>query len=258
VETEEGPAPVYPLAIGDLFSDIPEGGFDEETVKAIMFKLLGAVWHCHRLAIWHRDIKPENVLVMSQDISDVVLTDFGLSGKYPSGICREKDWPGSGPYMAPEMLRMVPYTERVDIWSLGVVMFVLKTGSYPFPPTVGQDQLSVIQGSLPHLMERNDLAGLSSLGKDLLHSMLQEMPVNRISARRALKHEWFGDPSNQSEGNGAIVCQKGLQIPTVIPFVYSAGLAKRASFSCRSSSLPLHSVIRPGTSSVSAHLSSES
>jgi serine/threonine protein kinase len=191
VDTEAGPAPVYPLAIGDLLSFVPDGGIDEQTVKLIVFRIILALSYLHTNHIWHLDIKPENILVMSHNICDVVLTDFGLAACCPAGVCREPYWPGSLPYSAPELLKCLPYTEKVDMWSLGVTMFALLTGGLPFE-FEGKEPLDVIHEELPYVTDRIRLHA-SDAGRQLLDAMLQESPLARITACQALNHEWFVD-----------------------------------------------------------------
>jgi serine/threonine-protein kinase Chk2 len=197
-ETPDGPVLIFPLAAGDLFGFIPLDGLDEPTVKQIIHKVLVALAYLHRNRIWHRDIKPKNVLVMSlEDVTDVVLTDFGLADVFPGGICRDRQCIGSGPYVAPEMYKRIAYTERVDIWSLGVAMYTLLTGRYPFDYT-GREPVDVIHERLPRLMERDELAKLSTAGREVLRLMLQENPLHRITASGALKLDWFEDiPTGQ-------------------------------------------------------------
>jgi serine/threonine protein kinase len=115
-ESRDSPALIFPLAAGDLFGFIPLDGFDEATVKQVSCKDLLALAYLHCNRIWHREIKPENVLVMSlEDVTDVLLRDFGLVNAFPGGICRDRQCIRSFSYVVPEMYMEIAHTERVDI-----------------------------------------------------------------------------------------------------------------------------------------------
>lgn len=191
VETESGPALVFPYAQGgDLYNAIEDGGIPESEVKAIVFRLLQALAYLHEVRIWHLDVKPENVLIMSDNLHNIVLCDFGLAAGFPEDTLGDVHR-GSVHYAAPEIWRKVGYTEKVDIWSLGMTMFVALTASFPFDISDHRTVADAVVQGLPDLMFIPSLAKLSAAGKDLLRSMLQVDPAKRISAEEALLHEWF-------------------------------------------------------------------
>jgi serine/threonine protein kinase len=192
-ESPDGPVPIFPLAAGDLFGFISLDGFDEATIKQIIHKVLHALAYLHRDRIWHQDIKPENVLAMSLgDVTDVLLTDFGLSNTFPGGTCHDRQCIRSGRDFAPEMYRKITYTEGVDICSLCVTMHTLLTGRYLFD-YMGREPVDVIHDRPPRVMERVELGKLSTVGRELVRLILQENPVQRITASGALKPDWFED-----------------------------------------------------------------
>jgi serine/threonine protein kinase len=90
------------------------------------------------------------------------------------------------------MYKKFAYTERADIWSLGVTMYTLLTRRYPFD-CAGREPLNVIHNRLPRLMEREDLGKLSTARREILRLLLQENTVHRITASGALKLDWFED-----------------------------------------------------------------
>ena len=119
---------------GDLFSFLQKRNFilKEDKVATIMYKLCKAVFYVHSYGIAHRDIKPENVLLTSEDEdADIRLLDFGLSKIVgPNQKCTEPY--GTLTYCAPEIILDKPYLKTVDSWSLGVMTYLMLSGSLPF------------------------------------------------------------------------------------------------------------------------------
>lgn len=117
---------------GELFDKIANQKnqvFNESEACGIMKKLLRAVNHCHANRIVHRDIKPENIMIGKD--GELKLIDFGLSKQSKSKTSHMSTIAGTPHYMAPEVLDG-DYNFKVDIWSLGVLMYVLLSGYLPF------------------------------------------------------------------------------------------------------------------------------
>jgi serine/threonine protein kinase len=135
---------------GELFDRIVNMGddtFHEKDAAKIMKQLLLAVQYLHEHNISHRDLKPENVVFRSEDSnSDIVLIDFGMAKKFDrTNLFTEQT--GTSLYVAPEVLSGKGYDERADIWSGGVLMYIILTGKPPFA------------GNTPQEIEENVLAG---------------------------------------------------------------------------------------------------
>lgn len=119
---------------GDLFDYLEKRKFQisEDRACFISFSIASAIFYIHNFGIIHRDIKPENILLInSDDNSDIKIVDFGLSKII--GPTERADEPyGTLGYVAPEVLMKLPYSKPVDVFSLGVVTYLLLVGTLPF------------------------------------------------------------------------------------------------------------------------------
>jgi len=109
--------------------------FSEKDAVKIIRQILLGLNYMHKKNIIHRDIKPENILLESKDINNVVvkITDFGFAKCYdPQTFEGLDDILGSPLYMAPEIVKKMKYDAKVDIWSLGVMVYIILSGKPPF------------------------------------------------------------------------------------------------------------------------------
>jgi serine/threonine-protein kinase Chk2 len=197
VQCTHGLAPLFPYAPnGDLYRQLNNEGLPELTVKQIMFQLFDAVAYLHRMGVWHRDLKPENVLVMNDDLTFVVITDFGLS-VCPSSATLCDDFCGTLEFSSPELLLMDCYSEKVDVWALGILMFICLTGYHPFDDGMGNDDLihTIINCDIETIEKPDDI---SDNAMQLMTELLANAPEKRISAEEALNHSWFNDIRKRS------------------------------------------------------------
>ncbi|XP_057478166.1 calcium-dependent protein kinase 1-like [Actinidia eriantha] len=175
---------------GELFDRIIAKGHYSERAAAVLFRQIVTVVHnCHSMGVMHRDLKPENFLFLSTDEdSPLKATDFGLSVFYKPGYVF-KDLVGSAYYVAPEVLRR-HYGAEADIWSAGVILYILLSG---VPPFWGENE----QGIFDAILRGNlDFASapwpsISSSAKDVVKKMLRADPRERISAVDVLNHPWM-------------------------------------------------------------------
>ncbi|KAJ1497720.1 Map microtubule affinity-regulating kinase [Coelomomyces lativittatus] len=116
---------------GEIFDFlVARGRMKEKDARKYFRQIVSAVDYCHQLKIVHRDLKAENLL-LDKDLN-VKIADFGFSNQFSPGQ-RLNTWCGSPPYAAPELFQGKEYSgPEVDIWSLGVVLYVLICGSLPF------------------------------------------------------------------------------------------------------------------------------
>lgn len=193
---------------GDMFDYIMkhEEGLTEELAKKYFAQIVHAISYCHRLHVVHRDLKPENVVFFEKQ-GLVKLTDFGFSNKFQPGKKLTTSC-GSLAYSAPEILLGDEYdAPAVDIWSLGVILFMLVCGQPPFQEANDSETLTMIMDckyTVP--------AHVSSTCKDLIDRMLQRDPKRRASLEEIETHPWLQgvDPSPATKFNTPLVSHKNL------------------------------------------------
>ena len=178
---------------GDLFSYLQKRNFilKEEKVAIIMYKLCKAVFYMHSYGVAHRDIKPENVLLTSEgEDADIRLVDFGLSKIVgPDQKCTEPY--GTLTYCAPEIILDKPYLKSVDSWSLGVMTFLMLSGSLPFS---GKDEHEIAKNvvySKVNFEKKPIWKEISKEAKDFITKLLDKDLKTRIDMKKALEHPWF-------------------------------------------------------------------
>lgn len=117
---------------GELFEEIVDKvTFSEQDAANIVQQVLKGIAYCHGLGIVHRDLKPENVLIDKEQDNILKIIDFGTSVEYDKTREKLKTVHGTSYYIAPEVLKM-QYDERCDVWSIGVIMYILLSGKPPF------------------------------------------------------------------------------------------------------------------------------
>ena len=159
--------------------------FTESEAAIIMKSLLMAINHCHSEKIAHRDIKPENIIVGAD--GTIKLIDFGLSKTVK--IKELKTIVGSPYYIAPEVLKE-NYSYQCDIWSLGVILYIMLSGIVPFDGTNATEVFEKIKtGS--YSFDFKEWEKVSEDAKDLINGMLKIDIDQRFTATMCLEHSWF-------------------------------------------------------------------
>ncbi|KAK9923809.1 hypothetical protein M0R45_032209 [Rubus argutus] len=177
---------------GELFDRIVKKGHYSEREAAKLIKtIVGVVETCHSLGVMHRDLKPENFLFDSdEEDADLKATDFGLSVFYKPGEIFS-DVVGSPYYVAPEVL-CKHYGPESDVWSAGVILYILLSG---VPPFWAETEVGIFRHILQSRLdfESEPWPGISGSAKDLIGKMLERNPKKRITAHQVLCHPWIID-----------------------------------------------------------------
>lgn len=180
---------------GELFNRIikntsSDGCFSEAAAAKIVKSLLEAVHYLHERNIVHRDIKPENILFENfSDKSDIKLIDFGLSRKHRRGDPPMKKSVGTAYYMSPEVL-YENYDRSCDLWSVGVVTYALLCGYPPFNGDSDNEIYDQIRSG-EFSFEGYGWGNESEEARDFIRSLLCVCPSKRMSAEKALQHQWI-------------------------------------------------------------------
>ncbi|XP_008191644.2 serine/threonine-protein kinase 33 isoform X1 [Tribolium castaneum] len=168
--------------------------FAEKIAKKIISELVDAVAYLHKYEIVHRDLKLENILLGENPLDPtdeyyIKLTDFGLSSIVKSGKGIESmlhEFCGTIYYMAPEMITFRSYSQMCDMWSIGVILYMLVIGKFPFYGKTEKE----IQVKICTQSPKFD-AKLSQEVEDLILLLLVKDPVKRIRATEVLQHPWI-------------------------------------------------------------------
>jgi len=175
---------------GELFDRIiAKGHYTERAAASLLRTIVQIVHTCHCMGVIHRDLKPENFLLLNKDEnSPLKATDFGLSVFYKQGEVF-KDIVGSAYYIAPEVLKR-RYGPEVDIWSVGVMLYILLCGVPPFWAEAEQGIFNAILRG--HVDFTSDpWPSISPAAKDLVRKMLNSDPKQRLTAFQVLNHPWI-------------------------------------------------------------------
>jgi len=175
---------------GELYAQIVNlQFFTEDNAALIMKQLLSAVYYLHSNNIVHRDLKPENILMETNNVGDysIKLIDFGTAVTFSKK--KMKEITGSPFYIAPEVLKN-SYNNKCDVWSCGVILFVLLCGYPPFnAPTEDEILQLVVQGK--YNFNSVEWESVSENAKQLIRKMMTYDPQKRITAEEALNDPWF-------------------------------------------------------------------
>jgi serine/threonine protein kinase len=194
---------------GDLFDRVLQfTHYTETEARDLTFILLKAVRTIHRAGIAHRDIKPQNVLLLSNDDNlRVRIADFGYARRIhtPESLT---DRVGTPSYVAPEVLKNLPHDQRVDIWSLGVVVFVLLVG---YPPFLEENQAALFHKirNGEWVFYEDDWKHISNEAKEFVQKVLVVDPNERWNIEECLRSPWIQqDPCKLSSVDLSEALQK--------------------------------------------------
>nr|GEW12968.1 calcium-dependent protein kinase 26-like [Tanacetum cinerariifolium] len=177
---------------GELFYRITKKGhFSERKAADLVSTIAGVIEACHSLGVMHCDLKPENFLFVDDDEDSPLKTiDFGLSVFFKPGV-KFEDMVGSPYYVAPEVL-LKNYGPEADIWSAGVILYILLCG---VPPFWGESENEIFEEVLRGKLDftSDPWPSISNSAKDLVRKMLIRDPRKRITAHGVLCHPWISE-----------------------------------------------------------------
>lgn len=198
-----------------------KGMLEEYEAIPIFAQLLYAVQHCHSHLIAHRDLKPENVLLqwphqvngnnrlsplrrhafMRAEAAEVRLADFGLATRFQPCFSLQQTFCGSPAYAAPEMVLRKSYIgPEVDVWSLGVTLYVMLTGAFPWHgETPAEWARDIVLAQYPRPRH------ISRVAWDILKRMLHPDPYDRATVIELLEHPWLRDQAEDDLRNTGLL-----------------------------------------------------
>lgn len=178
------------VAGGELFDRIVQRVYySEKEARDLVWVLLDVLHHIHSKQIAHRDLKPENLLLKSaHNDHNVKLADFGFATEAKKPL---KELCGTPAYVAPEILKELPYGLECDMWSCGVIVFILLGGYPPFDDADGISKMYSAIKAGNYTFDERFWSNVSSEGKNFIKSLLQPDPAKRMSAAAAMGHNWF-------------------------------------------------------------------
>jgi calcium-dependent protein kinase len=182
---------------GSILEQLKNGQPQSEAdVADIIRCILRFIAQCHTKGIIYRDVKPDNFLYLTPEASSVKATDFGLSIRHWPGEPKLRSRSGTPVYMAPEVV-LQEYDEQADVWSVGILLYQLLTGRFPFWEDIRNLSLQQVWQAI--LSQRIDMGApelrkVSPAAKDLLTGLLERDPDSRLTPKQALDHPWVREP----------------------------------------------------------------
>eukprot|EP01130_Rhizamoeba_saxonica_P012150 TRINITY_DN5103_c0_g1_i1.p1 TRINITY_DN5103_c0_g1~~TRINITY_DN5103_c0_g1_i1.p1 ORF type:complete len:306 (-),score=71.22 TRINITY_DN5103_c0_g1_i1:35-952(-) len=207
---------------GELFDRIVELEFYKESDAAHLAKqLVDAVAFCHSKNVVHRDLKPENLMFTSKDSDILKLIDFGVSAILENEYDLLRDKVGTQTYMAPEIERGDPYGKPSDLYSIGVILYILLAGYPPFDPDQGIFDLE---------FPSPDWDNISSNAIELLTNLLDSDPSKRVTIEELQAHRWItGETASNKNLNKTINTLQKYNTLRKVANSVNAGRSKRLS-----------------------------
>ncbi|KAM4598467.1 serine/threonine kinase 17a like [Polymixia lowei] len=178
---------------GEIFNQCVadnDEAFTEKDVIRLARQILTGVAFLHRNDVVHLDLKPQNILLTSaRPLGDIRIVDFGLSRRMDH-VKEVREILGTPEYVAPEILNYEPISTATDMWSIGVLTYVMLTGESPF---LGDDKqetfLNISQVNVDY--SQDVFEGVSSLAVEFIKSLLVKNPRKRATAEECLNHPWL-------------------------------------------------------------------
>eukprot|EP00659_Diplonema_papillatum_P001767 gene1767-2695_t len=191
---------------GELFQQIVQRKhYSEADARAVAYNLLTGLEYVHSKGIAHRDLKPENILLANpRELTKVKIIDFGFAERTPPRLAK---CCGTPLYIAPEILSCGvfktgdPYGVSCDIWSLGVIVYMLLCGYPPFRAQSTNAQFKAVVKGQYSFPAAKVWSGITDMAKDFISQLLVVDPSDRLNATQALKHPWVDSPEKAPVSN---------------------------------------------------------
>ncbi|XP_063699133.1 ovarian-specific serine/threonine-protein kinase Lok-like [Culicoides brevitarsis] len=219
---------------GDLLNRIinsPNRRLSEDQGRFVLYQVTAAVSYLHSKGITHRDIKPDNVLLKDRSEWSVVkLTDFGLS-KIVTETSVMKSLIGTPNYVAPEVLnadQFNRYTNKVDVWSMGVMLFAMISGTLPFSEDYGDIRKQITAGKYTFFPD--SWRGISQDAVMLVRNMLKVQPEARINLHEILETPWMESTHEGVQRAQLILDQGGSNVSRIRNTFQDVHLGKENGF----------------------------
>ncbi|XP_048590454.1 rootletin-like isoform X2 [Nematostella vectensis] len=175
---------------GELFERVvDEDCLTEKEAAYYMHQLLQGIEHVHKKNVLHLDLKPENIVCVSKDSWDIKLIDFGLAQEYKEGF-KMTALKGTPEFMAPEAANFEPISKATDMWSVGVIAYILLSGLSPFMGDDNNETLSNVN-MCEWDFDDESFDVISDQAKDFISSLLIKNAKKRNTVEQCLKHEWM-------------------------------------------------------------------
>lgn len=217
---------------GDVFGKLEdEGTFTERYAAKTMKFLLSGLCYLHSVQIVHRDIKPENLLISSKESFEeysIKIIDFNISTRKSTAKLNEVT--GTTDFMAPEVFRGI-YDEKCDVWSAGVILYMIISGSLPFPSHSEEAaEKAICNGKYSFPRER--FGNVTPLCKDFISKLLVKNPNTRPSAMQALEHPWlktFKDSCDKTELKSTLTRMQTMRKPSKLKELFTTFMISQLS-----------------------------
>ncbi|XP_032870924.1 death-associated protein kinase 2 isoform X1 [Amblyraja radiata] len=183
---------------GELFDFLAQKeSLSEEEATAFIKQILDGVNYLHSKNIAHFDLKPENIMLLDKiPVPHIKLIDFGLAHKIEDGV-EFKNIFGTPEFVAPEIVNYEPLGLPADMWSIGVITYILLSGASPFLGETKQETLANIS-AMNYEFDEEFFSHTSELAKDFIKNLLVKDTRKRLNIKAALSHPWI--MTHQAEG----------------------------------------------------------
>ncbi|XP_068830546.1 death-associated protein kinase 1 [Capricornis sumatraensis] len=186
------------VAGGELFDFLAEKeSLTEEEATEFLKQILNGVYYLHSLQIAHFDLKPENIMLLDRNVPKprIKIIDFGLAHKIDFGN-EFKNIFGTPEFVAPEIVNYEPLGLEADMWSIGVITYILLSGASPFLGDTKQETLANVS-AVNYEFEEEYFSNTSALAKDFIRRLLVKDPKKRMTIQDSLQHPWIKPKDTQ-------------------------------------------------------------